>query len=320
MTRAVLLDRETLDIGDLDFTELASSVDELVTYDQTASHEAAARIGDARVAIVNKVVLTAEIIEACPALELICVLATGVNNIDLAAARRCNVTVVNCRAYGTEAVSQHAIAMMLALHTRLLDYHQAVRAGRWEQAPHFCFLDYPIREIAGRTLLVVGHGELGAAVARKAECLGMAVQIAERPGAASVRPGRVAFETAITNADVVTIHCPLTEATRDLFNASVFARMKSDAFVINTARGGIVNESDLADALRRGEIAGAGMDVLTEEPPRNGNPLLQADIPNLILTPHSAWGSRTARQRIVSQTRENITAWRDQAPIRLVTA
>jgi glycerate dehydrogenase len=318
MTRAVLLDRETLDIGDLDFTELESSVDELVTYDQTSSHDAAARIGDAQVVIVNKVVLSADVIEACPALELICVLATGVNNIDLEAARRCGVTVVNCRAYGTEAVSQHAIAMMLALHTRLVDYHQAVRAGRWEQAPHFCFLDYPIREVAGRTLLVVGHGELGAAVARKAECLGMRVQIAERPGAETVRPGRVAFEKAIAETDVATIHCPLTQATHDLFNARVFERMKPDAFIINTARGGIVNESDLADALRRGAIAGAGMDVLTEEPPKNGNPLLAADIPNLIMTPHSAWGSRTARQRIVSQTCENITAWKAQAPIRVV--
>ncbi len=319
MTRAVLLDRETLDIGDLDFTGLESSVDELVTYDQTSAHDAAARIGDARVAIVNKVVLSADVIEACPALELICVLATGVNNIDLEAAQRCGVTVVNCRGYGTEAVSQHAIAMMLALHTRLVDYHQAVRAGRWEQAPHFCFLDYPIRELAGRTLLVVGHGELGAAVARKAECLGMRVQIAERPGAETVRPGRVAFEKAIAETDVATIHCPLTQATHDLFNARVFGRMKPDAFVINTARGGIVNEADLADALRRGTIAGAGMDVLTEEPPKNGNPLLAADIPNLIMTPHSAWGSRTARQRIVSQTCENITAWKDQAPVRVVT-
>lgn len=318
MSHAVMLDRETLDLGDLDLSGLESSVETLTTYPQTQPADVVERIGDADIVIVNKVILTAEIIQACPNLKLICVIATGVNNIDTQAAAERNVKVVNCRAYGTESVSQHAIAMLLALNTRLLDYAEAVRAGRWEQAPHFCFLDYPIREIADQTLLVVGHGELGGAVARKAECLGMRVLKAERPGASEVRPGRVDFHEAIPQADAVTLHCPLTAETENLINADVLKRMKPTAVVINTARGGIVNEADLADALRRGEIAGAGMDVLTTEPPRAGNALLANDIPNLIVTPHSAWGSRTARQRIVTQTVENISAWEQGGALRVV--
>lgn len=318
MNHAVLLDRETLDLGDLDLSAVEQCLDQLSTYPQTAAEEVVERIGDANIVIVNKVVIDAEVIQRCPNLALICVIATGVNNIDTKAAAARGVRVVNCQAYGTESVSQHAIALILALNTHLLDYRNAVSAGRWEQAPHFCFLDYPIREIAGQTLLIVGHGELGAAVARKAEGLGMRVLVAERPGANEIRPGRVAFEEAIAEADAVTLHCPLTDETRDLINADILQRMKSTAVIINTARGGIVNEQDLAEALRRGEIGGAGMDVLTVEPPRTGNPLLAADIPNLILTPHSAWGSRTARQRIVEQTAENIQAWQNGEPLRVV--
>ncbi len=318
MNHAVMLDRETLDLGDLELSELEASLDQLTTYPQTAADEVVERIGSANIVIVNKVVLTAEVLQRCPNLALICVIATGVNNIDTQAAADQGIRVVNCQAYGTESVSQHAIAMILALNTHLLDYHNAVKAGRWEQAPHFCFLDYPIREVAGQTLLVVGHGELGSAVARKAECLGMQVLIAERPGAAEIRPGRVAFEEAITQADAVTLHCPLTEETRHLIDTNVLQRMKSNAIIINTARGGIVHEADLARALRAGTIGGAGMDVLTLEPPRDGNPLLAGDIPNLIITPHSAWGSRTARQRIVEQTVENIQAWQRGEGLRVV--
>lgn len=318
MNHAVMLDRETLDLGDLDISTLENCVDHLTTYPQTAAEEVVERIGDANIVIVNKVVLDADVIKRCPHLALICVIATGVNNIDTQAAAAKGVRVVNCQAYGTESVSQHAITLILALNTRLMDYNDAVRAGRWEQAPHFCFLDYPIREIAGQTLLVVGYGELGAAVARKAECLGMHVLIAERPGSKTIRAGRVDFYDAIAEADAVSLHCPLTDETRDLINTQTLRQMKSTAIIINTARGGIVNEQDLAQALRSGEIGGAGMDVLTTEPPRTGNPLLAADIPNLIVTPHSAWGSRTARQRIVAQTLENIQAWQKGQDLRVV--
>ncbi len=318
MTTTVLLDRDTLDIGDLDCAALEQVGGDFRSYGQTAPEEVIERIGDAQIVITNKVVLSETVLKACPSIELICAIATGVNNIDVEAAKARGIRVVNCRGYGTESVSQLAITLMLALNTQLDNYVQAVRGGRWEQAPHFCFLDYPIREIAGQRLLVVGHGELGGAVAQKAQALGMDVEIAERPGAETIRAGRVDFASAIANADIVTLHCPLTDETRNLLNAKVFARMKPNALVINTARGGIVHEQDLVDALRNGQIGGAGMDVLTEEPPRNGNPLLAPDIPNLLLTPHCAWGSRTARQRIVAQTVENIGAWQAGEPIRVV--
>lgn len=318
MSDIVFLDRETLDQGDLDLTAIESLPGDYRDYAQTHPDEAAERIGQASIVIVNKVLLSADTLAQCPNLKLICVIATGVNNIDTQAAGAQGIRVVNCQGYGTASVSQHVMALMFALTTRLVSYVDAVRAGRWQQAPHFCFLDYPIRELAGQTLLVVGHGELGGAVGQLAQALGMQVQVSERPGATTVRPGRVDFHDAIANADVVSLHCPLTNETRDLINADVFKRMKPTALLINTARGGIVNEEDLANALRRGDIAGAGMDVLTQEPPRDGNVLLNADIPNLLITPHSAWGSRTARQRIVEQTLENIQAWQAGNPVRVV--
>ena len=318
MARTVMLDRETLDLGDLDLDNLSRVAGEFDSYDRTRPEAVVERIGDAEIIIVNKVVIDADVIAACPNLALICVIATGVNNIDTAAARARGISVVNCRAYGTDSVAQHAITLMLALATGLVSYVNAVRAGRWEQSANFCFLDYPIVELAGRRLLVVGHGELGGAVARLAECHGMEVVIAERPGAGTPRPGRVDFHEAVAGADIVTVHCPLTPATQNLIDADVLRRMKPTAFVINTARGGIVDEAALADALRAGEIAGAGMDVLSKEPPREGNPLLAADIPNLLVTPHSAWGSQRARQRIVDQTVENIEAWQRGEPLRVV--
>ena len=318
MSGAVLLDRETLDLGDLDFSALERATGSLKSFDRTDPSEVIDRIGEASIVIVNKVVLDAQVLAACPSLQLICVVATGVNNIDTDAARAHGVTIVNCRAYGTDSVAQHTLTLMLALATSLCPYRDAVRAGRWEQAPNFCFLDYPIIELAGRRLLIVGHGELGSAVGRLAEAFGMQISIAERPGRAEARAGRVLFEEALPSADFVTLHCPLTDETRDLINRGALQAMKPTAFVINTARGGIVNEADLAEALRSGEIAGAGMDVLTQEPPREGNALLASDIPNLIVTPHSAWGSRTARQRIVEQTVENIEAWRAGQSLRVV--
>lgn len=318
MSELVFLDRETLDQNDLDLTAIESWPGGCQSYAQTSPDQVVERIQSARIVIVNKVVLSAEVLAQCPNLALICVIATGVNNIDTEAAAAQGIRVVNCRGYGTASVSQHVMALMFALSTRLVSYVDAVRAGRWEQAPHFCFLDYPITELAGQTLLVVGHGELGGAVAKLAQAMGMAVEIAERPNASTVRAGRVDFYQALKRADVVTLHCPLTAETQNLFNAEVLRQMKSTALLINTARGGIVNEDDLAAALREGQIAGAGMDVLTQEPPRHGNVLLGGDIPNLLVTPHSAWGSKTARQRIVEQTAENIQAWQAGDPIRVV--
>src|SRR5690606_37283952 len=190
---------------------------------------------------------------------------------------------------GTASVAQHCLALMLALATRLPDYQAAVRAGRWQQAPQFCLLDFPIMELHGKTLGILGHGELGSPVARLAEAFGMRVMVGQLPGRPE-RPGNVPLDELLAQVDVLSLHCPLTEQTRNLIGARELALLKPGALLIYTARGGLVDEQALANALRSGHLGGAASDVLTEEPPRNGNPLLAPDIPRLILTSHSAWG------------------------------
>jgi len=263
--------------------------------------------------------LDAAALRHAPRLRLICIAATGLNNVDLAAATSRGVTVCNCRGYGTAAVVQHVFALLLALVTRLSDYRQAVRDGRWRQASQFCLLDFPIRELAGKMLGIVGHGELGRGVARVAEAFGMRVLIAQRPGAVEEeQEGRVPLSILLPQVDVLSLHCPLTPETRGLIGAWELALMRRDAILINTARGGLVDEALLADALRQGALGGAGVDVLSLEPPVAGNPLLAPDIPNLIVTPHCAWGSRESRQRLVGQLGENIAGFLNGAPVRVV--
>lgn len=314
--RAVFLDLVTLD--DLDLSELKDCFDELVIYPTTAPEQVSERIKGFDVVITNKVVLDAVRITEADSLKLICVVATGYNNVDVEAARERNIPVCNAQGYGINAVAQHTISLMLALHTRLLEYDRAVQAGKWNQAQQFCLLDFPIVEMRGCTLGIVGYGALGQEVARLAECFGMKVLVAARPGSEEIPQGRVAFEQLIEQADVVSLHCPLTEATRNLVGDKELAAMKPGAFLINAARGGVVNEEALAQALRDGRIAGAATDVLTEEPPRNGNALLSADIPNLIVTPHCAWGSVQARETIVRQAVENVQAFQAGKPTRCV--
>ncbi|HRY15977.1 MAG: 2-hydroxyacid dehydrogenase [Candidatus Competibacteraceae bacterium] len=317
--RGVFLDRDSLDSGDLDFGNLNRVLPELHCYSATAADEVAERIADAEVVISNKVQLDAATLEQARRLKLICVAATGVNNIDLEAAARRGLTVCNCRGYGTASVVQHVFALLLSLMTRLPEYRQAVREGRWQQARQFCLLDYPIRELAGKTLGIVGYGELGQGVARVAEVFGMKVLVAQRPGAVEEQEGRIPLPILLPQVDVLSLHCPLTSETRGLIGAWELALMKRDAILINTARGGLVDETLLANALRQGALGGAGVDVLSLEPPVNGNPLLALDIPNLIVTPHSAWGSRESRQRMVEQLAENIQGWLDGKSVRVVT-
>ncbi|SEO91784.1 2-hydroxyacid dehydrogenase [Aquisalimonas asiatica] len=305
---AVFLDRESLDRSDLDMAPLDGAVAGLTSYERTHPGEVVERLQGATIAIVNKVVLGREHLSQLPDLKLICIAATGVNNVDLEAAQELGIRVANCRGYGTDSVAQHAIGLMLALATRMPDYQRAVAAGDWGRSTQFCLLDYPIMELAGRTLGLIGLGTLGGRVAELAEAFGMTVQVAQRPGGPA-DPDRVPLDELLARADVISLHCPLTDATRGLIGAAELARMPSHALLINTARGGLVDEQALADALRDGQIGGAGFDVLTEEPPRDGNVLLDPSIPNLIVTPHSAWGSREARQRIVGQLTENIEAF-----------
>ncbi|MNP22037.1 putative 2-hydroxyacid dehydrogenase [compost metagenome] len=268
--------------------------------------------------ISNKVMLDAETLAASPELKLILVAATGTNNVDLNAARAQGICVSNCQGYGTPSVAQHTLTLLLALATRLPDYQKAVAEGRWQQAKQFCLLDFPIVELEGKTLGLLGHGELGSAVGRLAEALGMRVLLGQLPGRPD-REDRLPLDELLPQVDALTLHCPLNEHTRHMIGAAQLSQLKPGAFVVNTARGGLIDEQALADALRSGHLGGAATDVLSVEPPVNGNPLLAADIPRLIITPHSAWGAREARQRIVSQLTENAQAFFSGAPRRVVS-
>lgn len=315
----VFLDQDSLDCGDLDFSNLKRALPNLHYYSATTSDAVAERISQAEIIISNKVRLDAAALKHAQRLKLICVAATGINNVDLEAATRQGVTVCNCRGYGTAAVVQHVFTLLLSLMTHLLEYRQAVREGRWQHAHQFCLLDFPIRELAGKTLGIVGYGELGRGVARVAETFGMRVLLAQRPGVVEEQEGRIPLPILLPQVDVLSLHCPLTPETQGLIGAWELALMKRDAILINTARGGLVDETLLADALRQGALGGAGVDVLSLEPPVDGNPLLALDIPNLIVTPHSAWGSRESRQRLVEQLVENIKGWLSGMPVRVVT-
>lgn len=316
-TRAVFLDHASLDLGDLDLAPLHQAFGELQLHAGTTAEQVVERLQGAHVAISNKVRIDAATLAACPELRLILVSATGTNNIDLAAAHERGILVANCQGYGTPSVAQHCLMLLLALATRLPDYQLAIRNGAWQHASQFCLLDFPIIELEGKTLGLLGHGELGGAVARLAEAFGMRVLLGALPGRPA-RADRLALHELLPQVDALTLHCPLTEQTRHLIGAAELALMKPQALLINTARGGLVDEQALADALRAGQLGGAAFDVLSEEPPRHGNPLLAPDIPRLIITPHNAWGSREARQRIVAQLAENATAFFAGAPKRVV--
>ena len=316
--RAVFLDHTSLDLGDLDLGTLRESFGELVLHASTTAEQVAERLKGAQVAISNKVVIDAGAFAACPDLKLVLVTATGTNNIDLVSASEHGVTVCNCQGYGTPSVAQHTLLLLLALATRLPDYQQAVHQGLWQKSKQFCLLDFPIVELEGKTLGLLGHGELGGAVARLAEAFGMRVLLGQTPGRPA-RADRLPLTELLPQVDALTLHCPLNDNTRDMIGAYELSLMKPHAFIVNTARGGLINEQALADALRNGHLGGAASDVLSVEPPVAGNPLLAGDIPRLIITPHSAWGAREARQRIVSQITENARAFFAGAPIRVVS-
>jgi glycerate dehydrogenase len=315
----VFLDADSVTIGDLDLGQLEGVVSRWRSYPATEPDQVHERIADASVVVSNKVMLDEAALRRAPGLRLVCIAATGTNNIDLEAARRLDITVCNVRGYAGPAVAQHVFTLVLALSTRLLDYDRAVREGRWQRSTRFCLLDYPIRELAGKTFGVVGYGDLGQATCRLAEAFDMRVLIAQRPGGPA-QEGRVPLPDLLPRADVLSLHCPLTAETRGLIGAAELARMKRDALLINTARGGIVDEPALAEALRAGHIGGAGIDVLSVEPPKDDNPLLAPDIPNLIVTPHTAWATREARQRVVDQVVENIRAYLAGTPRNVVSA
>ncbi len=311
---AVFLDCEGLD--EFSFHGIAGECSSLPVFRTTAPEEVAERIVGTELIILNKVRITRDHLLGAPSVRLICIAATGTDIVDLRAASDLGVTVCNCRSYGTDSVVQHVFAAILALHTNLLSYHKAVKDGHWQKAQQFCFLDFPIVELKGKVLGIVGYGNLGRAVADIGRAFGMKIIVARRPG--SPADERPTLAEILPEVDILTLHCPLTDHTRHLIDSSALALMKSTAFLINAARGGIVDEAALAKALLSRRIAGAAVDVLSNEPPRQGNPLLDPRLTNLIITPHIAWASREARQRILDQTAENIKAFKIGAPIRVV--
>lgn len=281
-----------------------------VEYDTTTPEQVIERIYDATVVITNKVVLKGELISQLPDLKLIAVSATGYNNVDIEACRANNIAVTNIQGYATQSVPEHVVAMIFALRRNLFAYHQDIADGHWQRSGQFCFFTHPINDIAGSTLGIVGSGTLGQATASLAKAIGMHVLFAERKGAKACREGFTPFEQVLKQADVLTLHCPLNEQTENLIGADELKTMKSSAVVINTGRGGLVDESALVNALKQGDIAGAGVDVFTQEPADNSNPLLaNSALPNLLLTPHVAWGSDSAISKLVAILIDNIAAF-----------
>jgi len=310
----VVLDRDTLVNRpfDFDFPHTLSS------YGTTEAHETLERIRGANIVITNKVVISAQAFAENPQFKLVAVTATGVNNVDVEAAKQNGTAVCNIRAYGNESVAEHAFMMMITLMRNLPAYQRDVAAGLWENSPFFCHLGAPMRDLNGKTLAIFGRGNIGKTLATYAQAFKMNVVFAEHKNAQSVRDGYVSFDEAIRSADVVSLNCPLTPQTANMIGEAELQQMKPGAILINCGRGGLVDEAALVAALKYGQIGGAGFDVLTQEPPRDGNPLLKARLPNLIVTPHIAWASQEAANRLFDILLDNINRFVAGNPQNLV--
>jgi glycerate dehydrogenase len=308
--KAVFLDFGTMGSG-LDLTGLESLVSEFTLFDDSTDEQVAGRIADVDIIFTNKVRLTRELLEGAGSIRFIALTATGTDNVDTDCAKELGIGVANIRGYCTQSVVEHVFGVLLTLTHSLNRYHNAVRDGAWQEADDFCMLSFPIRELSAMTFGIIGYGSLGQGVAGIARDLGARVLVSARPGADEIPADRTAFDEVIAGADVVSLHCPLTDATRNLFGAEQFRAMKKDAILINTARGGLVDSQALVDALRNGEIAAAAVDVLPEEPPVNGDPLLDYSGSNLIVTPHIAWATATARQNAIDELAANTKAFLD---------
>ncbi|MCT8558164.1 2-hydroxyacid dehydrogenase [Glaesserella parasuis] len=280
-----------------------------IEYDRTSAEETYERAKDADIVITSKVLFGRELLAKLPKLKLIAITATGTNNIDLVAAKELGIAVKNVTGYSSVTVPEHVLGMIFSLKHSLMSYHRdQVTSDRWATCGQFCYVDYPITDVRGSTLGVFGKGCLGTEVGRLAELVGMKVLYAEHKGATTIRDGYTPFEEVLKQADIVTLHCPLTETTQNLINAETLALMKPTAYLINTGRGPLVDEAALLDALENGTIAGAALDVLVKEPPAIDNPLIQAAkrLPNLLITPHVAWASDSAVTTLVNKVAYNI--------------
>jgi glycerate dehydrogenase len=296
---------------------------EYVEYDRTDVHDIVARLRGAAIAIINKVPLRAATLRQIPQLKLIAVAATGYDVVDVEYCKQNGIAVANIRDYAAHTVPEHAFALILALRRNLLAYRQDIEAGAWQRSEQFCLLTHPIADLHGATLGIIGAGAIGRATAALGAAFGMRVLFAQRASSthtsSGTDAGRVPLQQLLRESDVISLHCPLLPATRNLIDIAAFRNMKRSALLINTARGGLVDEGALIQALDEGLIAGAGFDVLTVEPPRNGNPLLDLRRPNFILTPHNAWASAQAMQFLADQLIDNIDGWAAGNPKNLVT-
>lgn len=305
--KIVILDAYAANPGDLSWDEFAALGD-LTVYDRTAQEDAAARIGDAEVVFINKVRLTDDIFAACPNLKLVSILATGYNIVDLAAAKRRGITVCNVPGYSTRAVVQMTFALLLEICQQVGLHSGAVHTGRWQTCPDFCFWDRPLIELDGKTMGIVGYGAIGSAVGTVAQALGMKLLVTARHEKPVPEGARfVSLPELLAQSDVVSLHCPQTAENARMIDAGALAQMKDGAILINTARGGLLDEQAVADALRSGKLLAAGMDVVSAEPIRADNPLLTA--PNCFLTPHIAWAPLETRRRLQAISAENLRAF-----------
>ncbi|MEE4175095.1 MAG: D-2-hydroxyacid dehydrogenase [Xanthomonadales bacterium] len=317
LRQGAFLDVETVDNGDLELGALDRSLPGWNFYPQTLPDQLTERLAGCDVVVTNKVRLDAGVLADAEALKLVVVCATGVNVVDLDAAKARGITVCNIRDYCSQSVAQHVLASILNLVTGQPFYEQRVRNGEWRERGLFSLHDRAIRQVGDLSLGIIGYGTLGRAVGELARALGMNLLIGERRGRPA-RPERLSFRHLLQSADIISLHCPLTPETENMFDREALRAMKPRAMLINTARGGIVNARDLADALRAGEIAGAAVDVFTEEPPPADHPLLADDIPNLLLTPHNAWGSVRARQEAIDQVTAVIRSFERGVPVNRV--
>ena len=289
-----------------------------VEYGETSTSDLVPRLRDATIVICNKVGMREETLIQRPRLKLIAVAATGVDNVDLAFCRVRGISVCNTRGYAVNSLPEHALMLMLTLRRNLIPYRSEVEAGRWREAKQFCLLDHPIGDLHGAILGIVGYGTLGQSMARLARAVGMNVLVAEHKNASVLRDGRTEFADLLRQSDVISLHCPLTDETKNLIGASELQLMKPNAVLINTARGGLVDEAALIQALTTGQIAAAGIDVLRVEPPKGPNALIDTKLPNLIVTPHNAWASRQAMTKLAGQLIENLEAFVRGEPRNLV--
>lgn len=308
MERIIFLDRDTVraDFRSPNFAH------EWINYPSTRAADVVERLRDATIAVTNKVALREADLEQLPKLRMIAVAATGTDCVDVRYCREKNITVSNVRDYAVHSVPEHVFTLILARRRNLAAYREAVRSGKWQNSEVFCLLDYPIHDLHDSTLGIIGYGTLGRSVEKLARAFGMNVIVSECKSASHLRDERTAFEEVLKASDIITLHCPLTNETRRLIGAVELDRMKRGALLINCGRGGLVDEKALADALRNGVIAGAGVDVLDQEPPRLDNPLIMSNLPNLLVTPHTAWASSEAMQTLADVLINNLEVFAER--------